>query len=163
MFTSNNDEQPFPEHPRLQSAMGYFDLFEDAWEELESVDPTGDTVLEVEKLRLLFLLREERWEAGLEQSRKLYGLNPEHLEGLIHAAYCLHELGRTKEAQGVLEEAPESLREESVYYYNLGCYKAVLGQVDDARQLIEKSFEMDTDLRDIARADPDLEVLWDML
>jgi hypothetical protein len=42
---------------------------------------------------------------------------------------------------------PGHLKTKPVYYYNLGCYLARLGQDERALQLLKQSFEMDGDLR----------------
>jgi hypothetical protein len=44
-----------------------------------------------------------------------------------------------------------------VYFYNLGCYHAVLGNPEDAQSYLQMSFNMDEKFREIARYDPDLE------
>ena len=77
----------------------------------------------------------------------------------IHAAYCLHELGQTQEALDLLARGPAALRTKPVYYYNVGCYLACLGENEKALQLLEQSFEMDGSLRDHARNDRDLDGL----
>ncbi len=48
------------------------------------------------------------------------------------------------------------LLEEPIYYYNMGCYEALLGHLDEARDHLKISFEMDTSFRELAKKDPDL-------
>jgi hypothetical protein len=55
-----------------------------------------------------------------------------------------------------LENGPPVLREKSVFYYNLGCYYAQLGNVGKAVPLLRRSFELDSSLRKTAKRDPDL-------
>ena len=82
---------------------------------------------------------------------------------LSTALICLHELGLTEDARRTLLDGPECLRSEAVYYYNLGCYQTQLGDLNDAKRMLKRSFEMDAKLEDVAKADPDLQVLWDEL
>ena len=51
---------------------------------------------------------------------------------------------------------PVALLKEPIYYYNMGCYEALLGNVRDARLHLQTSFEMDSSFRELAKKDPDL-------
>jgi tetratricopeptide (TPR) repeat protein len=99
------------------------------------------------------------WGEALALAQKLCRLEPDEPGGFIHSAFCLHEMGRTEEALDVLARGPATLKTKPVYYYNLGCYLARLGQDERALQLLKQSFEMDGDLRRDARKDPDLHSL----
>ena len=52
---------------------------------------------------------------------------------------------------------------EPTYYYNLGCYDAVLGNLKEATQHLETSFQMDKKFREIASLDPDLKAIHGLL
>jgi hypothetical protein len=41
----------------------------------------------------------------------------------------------------------------------MGCYDALLGNVDEARANLETSFKMDATFRELAKRDPDLQCL----
>ena len=101
----------------------------------------------------------DRFDRKAAQLQKLRELEPKEPGGYIHAAYCLHELGQTQEALDLLARGPATLRTKPVYYYNVGCYLACLGENEKALQLLEQSFEMDGSLRDHARNDRDLDGL----
>jgi hypothetical protein len=58
---------------------------------------------------------------------------------------------------------PPSLLDEPIYYYNLGCYEAVLGNLDQAKAYLRASFRLNKSFRDIAQQDPDLELIRDEL
>ena len=112
------------------------------------------------QLNIQIHLQESSWEPALALCRQLCDVAPQANSGYIHAAYCLHELGRTEEARDLLLEGPESLREEPVFFYNLGCYEARLGETDSARAWLLRSFELDENLRHQAKTDPDLVGVW---
>ncbi|MDB6139338.1 MAG: Tetratricopeptide repeat-containing protein [Verrucomicrobiaceae bacterium] len=143
---------------KILTAQGYMELglFEDARAELVSLPKQAWERLEVMETWVLCLMGEQRWEEALEMSGRLCEMQPKEAGGFIHSAYCLHELGRTEEAMVMLQSGPRSLRTKSVYFYNLGCYCAKLGRVEEARQFLEKSFEIDNSLRRLAKKDPDL-------
>ncbi|MDB6073306.1 MAG: Tetratricopeptide repeat-containing protein [Verrucomicrobiaceae bacterium] len=143
---------------KILTAQGYMELglFEDARAELVALPKEAWERTDVLETWVLCQMGEQRWEEALEMSRRLCEMQPKEPSGFIHAAYCLHELGRTEEAMVHLQSGPRSLRTKSVYYYNLGCYCAKLGHVDEAKLLLEKSFEIDSGLRRLAKKDPDL-------
>ena len=145
----------------VQAAQGYLELGmpEDAWDELESLPEPDRNEVEVLQVGVVALLRLERWDTALRLGRKLCTLEPESPSGFIHTAFCLHELGRTAEAQQLLLEGPDSLRKEATYYYNLGCYATQLGNLEEAEELLARAFLMEPMLRELAETDPDLERL----
>ena len=152
------------EHSRtLLAAQGYCELnmFDEALLELGSLpydDHQHPTVVE---LRLTILMQAKRWKSALATGRELTSLAPERTMGYIHAAFCLHELGRTLEARDVLLNGPDALREEPVFHYNLACYECALGNLPEARAHLERSLELDTKFREYAKTDPDLQPLRD--
>ena len=95
------------------------------------------------QLRLHHLMLRKSWQRALTLSRKLCRIAPDCGAGFLHAGYCLNQLGRTQEARRVLLKGPPALRREPIFYYNLGCYEALLGRPRDARRHLETSFQMD--------------------
>ena len=142
----------------ILTAQGYMELglFEDARAGLVALPKHAWERADVMETWVLCQMGEKRWQEGLDMSLRLCQMQPKEPSGFIHAAYCLHELGRTEEALEFLQNGPRSLRGKSVYFYNMGCYCAKLGRVDEARRLLEKSFEIDNGLRRVAKKDPDL-------
>ena len=92
-------------------------------------------------------------------SRKLCRIAPQYSAGFLHAGFCLHELGKTAEAKKLLLTGPAALLNEPIYYYNMGCYDALLGNVRDAQVHLQTSFKMDASFRELAKKDPDLKVV----
>ena len=143
---------------RILTAQGYMELglFDDARSELVALPKEAWERTDVIETWVLLQMGEGHWEAALEMCRRLCEMAPKEPGCYIHAAYCLHEMGRTQEALEFLRSGPSSLRTKSVYFYNLGCYCAKLGRMDEAKVLLEKSFEIDKSLRKLAKKDPDL-------
>jgi tetratricopeptide (TPR) repeat protein len=143
---------------RITAAQGYVELglHEEARAELAALPADLHDRVDVIELTLLCHMHDQRWVEALALAQMLCRVEPDQPGGFIHAAFCLHELGRTSEALDVLARGPATLRTKPVYYYNLGCYLARLGQEEKALQLLKQSFEMDGDLRRDARHDPDL-------
>ena len=154
-----------PHERSIIAAQGYLELgmFRDVWRELHSLPAALLGTADVLELSALSLMGERRWGEALEVARRLREERPEDPGGFIHEAYCLHELGRTREALNTLLKGPESLREKPVYFYNAACYRAQLGEVEDAVKLLGLAFKMDGSLRRSAKHDPDLVALKDKL
>jgi len=145
----------------LLAAQGYSELgmFDDAIAELDSLPDETTRNSTVIELRTVILMQAKRWKPALAASRDLCRAEPGKTSGFIHAAFCLHELGRTEEARDTLLAGPEALHTEATFHYNLACYECALGHLDLARMHLEKSIELDKKMRDFARTDPDLAAL----
>lgn len=147
-----------PHERTIQAAEGYLELkmFSQVWKELHSLPAEQLGTEQVLEIFIHSLMGEARWEDALTVIRRLRTTSPEKPEGFIHEAYCLHELGQTREALNLLLEGPAVLHERALYFYNAGCYHAQLGEVDDAMRMLEQSFAMDKALKKSAKHDPDL-------
>ena len=95
------------------------------------------------RMRLAVFMHSKRWNEALDVSYRLRAVAPELSFGYIHAAFCLHELGRTSEAKALLLGGPKALQSEPTFFYNLGCYDAVLGNLESARSYLQQSFRLD--------------------
>ena len=142
----------------LLASQGYMELEmpEEALAELDELPAEEQELEDVLQMRLFILLRGRIWEPALEVCAQLREVFPDCSTGFIHGAFCLHELGRTAEAKQILLSGPTSLAKEATYFYNLGCYDAVLGNLEEATINLRTSFEMDDKFRAIAKYDPDL-------
>lgn len=149
----------------FQAAQGYLELgmMDDALAELDSLPRVVQERVEVLHMRLFIHMQAKRWREALKVSQLVCRINPEETPGFIHAAFCLHELGRTAEAKEVLLGGPASLLNEATYHYNLGCYDAALGNIEEAQAHLSVSFKLDKKFRELAKTDPDLRPVWDSL
>jgi predicted Zn-dependent protease len=149
----------------VRIAEGYAELgmLEDALEELSQLDAVQQDRVEVLRMRVDILLRKQEWKDALNLSLRFCDVNPNQPYGYVHAAFCLHELGRTSEAKQTLLDGPAALLDEPVYYYNLACYDTVLGNLEQAKVYLRASFRLDKSFRELAKTDPDLEQIRDEL
>ncbi len=131
-------------------------MVEEALAELLPLESSFQSDPDIVELRLHILMQAERWGDALSAAEDLLRLHQDALPGYIHGAFALHELGRTAEARDLLLKAPEILRKDPTFYYNIGCYEAVLGNRDAALESLKKSFSMNKSFRDFAQNDPDL-------
>lgn len=131
--------------------------------ELNAIDTQLQTRPEVLHLRLHHSMQKKRWKYAYRISRQLCRVAPDCGTGFLHGGFCLHQLGKTAAARKLLLTGPDVLREEPIYYYNMGCYEALLGNIDVARDHLKISFEMDTSFRELAKKDPDLASIYKLI
>jgi len=149
-------------HERIiLSAQGYFELEmnKEAIAELDKLPLADQLRPDVLEMRVLILMKDQRWREALSASEKLCAVAPQIPIGFIHAAYCLHEMGQTREAKELLLEGPASLVNDATYHYNLACYECALGNLEAARAYLKASLAMDEKLGEFAKTDPDLSPL----
>ncbi len=131
--------------------------------ELNAIEKPQQDRPEVLQLRLHHLMREKKWARALLISRRLCRVAPLCTAGFLHAGFCLHELGKTIQAKKLLLKGPVGLLREPIYYYNMGCYDALLGNRKSAQVHLLTSFKMDPSFRDIAKQDPDLQSVQELI
>lgn len=146
---------------RLQAAQGYAELgmFDEALAELDHLPEAAQKSEPALTMRVFVLMRSRNWKDALQACRDLCERYPLQSTGYLHGAFCLHEMDQTVEAREMLLSGPPVLLQEPTYFYNLGCYDAALGDMDQAIRHLETSFLMDDKFREIAKYDPDLKLL----
>src|ERR1700724_3911086 len=131
--------------------------------ELDEIECRFQNRPEVLQLRLHHLMHRKSWMRALTVSRKLCQVAPDCGAGYLHAGFCLHELGKTAQAKELLLKGPIALLKEPIYYYNMGCYNALLGNPKSAQVHLLTSFKMDSSFRELAKRDPDLKSVQELI
>jgi predicted Zn-dependent protease len=146
----------------LEATVGYLSLglFDDAWNELESLPPELRANESVMELRIEILLKLERWEFARTLAESQAKRFPENPAWWIHWAFALRREKSIEEARGVLWEAVQRHPACGLIQYNLACYASVLGDQEEAKTRLVRAFALDDDLKAIAVDDPDLEAIF---
>lgn len=152
---------PIEQQKTLTAVQGYLELgmCREAMRELKTLPAELRRKAVVLELEIVVLIRGLRWKAASAAARRLCRMQPDLAAGYIHLAFCLHELGDTNGARDILRKGPPTLQKEGTYYYNLACYDAVLGDLDEARTNLARSIRIDKRFRDFAKGDSDLAAL----
>lgn len=123
-----------------------------------------------EVLELLWQLHAElsEWEESLAAAERLVEIAPNESFGWIHRAYSLRRApgGGLEKAWNALRPAAAIFPEEKIIPYNLACYVAQMGLLDDAWGWLQRAMSVAGDVRTIkvmALADEDLKPLWDRI
>jgi len=163
LYLSHQPKTQSPETRRaLNAADGYlyFGMFNEALEELESIDFSEQDEAGVLLARIRLLLHKKHWRSAEELSEHGAGLHPEEGEFTVQRAFALHQMRKGEKAAQVLMAAPDWIRRTGILHYNLACYEARLGDLTIARQCINAAIQINEGIKKSARLDPDLQALW---
>jgi tetratricopeptide (TPR) repeat protein len=160
-----NSLQP-PDTFHLQAAQGWLELgnYIEADEELEKITPQFRTHPDVEEVRWHLCAQAKRWEACVNITDATIKLDPKRSEAWIHRSFALHELRRTQDAFDQLLTAAEQFPTVWTIPYNLACYCAQLGRMNESKLWLERAILINERMvRQAAIDDPDLKPLWDSM
>jgi tetratricopeptide (TPR) repeat protein len=159
-------ELPKRDQLLLRAAEGWLELGShlEANEELEEITPELRVHPDVLGVRCLVYAKAEKWDACIYISDAIIKLDPERAGAWIHRSFALHELKRTQEAFDKLLPAMDRFSMVWTIPYNLACYCAQLGRLDECREWFKKAMLIDERIvKHQAIDDPDLQPLWDSL
>ena len=150
----------------LSAAEGWLGLgnFHEARAELKQISSAFRSHPDVLELRFLMNAVLKRWDTALNVARTLTRQAPARLTGWVATANALHGLNQTKRAWDTLVSVSDRFPENSTVPYNLACYSAQFGRLDEAWEWLHKAMESAGDVKLIkerALADSDLQALWD--
>ena len=154
-----------PDKDYFTAAVGYVELglFLDANEQLENIGPFNRVAPEVLALRVEIYRGLEKWDLMQEIAQRLHEFSPQDVQWVISYAYATRRSESIDAARNILINALPKFPQESIIYYNLACYDAVVGDLRAAREYLKKAFEIDSNWRLQALDDEDLKPLWDYL
>ena len=160
MDLSPDQQKQLSKH--LRAAVGYLELGMaiEAWDELESIEAEHRSFGEVLKIRIKICRALEKWEIMAEIAQFLAKNEPDESNHLLNLAFAKRRLDGVESAEEILAKAEEKFPEDALIKYNLGCYRAVLGNKAEARLCLAEAFQRDPGLRLSALDDPDLEGIW---
>jgi tetratricopeptide (TPR) repeat protein len=101
---------------------------------------------------------------ALPKCETLVKLLPDDSFGWIYRSFALHELRRTQEAFDQLLPVANKFPKVWTIPYNLACYCAQLGRLDECMAWFKKAIAIDEPtVRRAVIEDPDLKPLWDSM
>lgn len=153
-----------PEDRRhLTAAVGYVELGMplDANEELENINSEARHVPEVLMVRLEIYSTFERWDLMQVVASNLAKRDPDNPQWAISWAYATRRADSIDTAKLILEHALERHPQVALLHFNLACYECQLGNLEKAKQRLERAFKLAPSCRLEALHDEDLKPLWD--
>lgn len=160
--------RPFawPDSHHLTAAEGWLELGNhlEANEELEQITPALRAHPQVLLLRHRIYEYAKQWTMCVEVASAYLSLLPDQPEGWLSRSFALHELQRTREAYDLLLPVADKFPQLWTIPYNLACYCAQLGQLDESKKWLQQAMRInEKEVQRTAIDDPDLSPLWDSL
>lgn len=159
-----------PESHHLRAATGWLELGNpaEAGEEIARMRPEFLNHPEVLELRWEVCAAGRAWPGALEVAETLVSIAPERLAGWVQRAYALRRVtqGGLEAAFASLHPAVEKFPQAEVVPYNLACYAAQLGRLNEAEDWLQRACRALGQARAIkaqALLDEDLQPLWEKI
>jgi len=138
-------------------------MWNDAWDELEELQPQFRHLSQVIILRVLILNNLGKWEEASIIGKGALRHYPEFGALYVATAHALRNCKGAAEARAMLVAGEPFLESEAVFHYLLACYDSALGNLEDAKEGVARAFELEKGLRVKALDEPDLAPLWESL
>src|SRR5690242_20372578 len=154
-----------PDRQHWQAAIGYVELgmFAEADSELDKIDPFCRALPEVLAVRLAIYRGLKKWELMQEIAKRLKEFEPDNVQWTISLAYATRRADSIQAAREILLHAEPKFPKEGIIKYNLACYSCQTGEIQKAKNYLQRALEIDLNWRMAALEDEDLKPLWDSL
>ena len=86
---------------------------------------------------------------------------PKSLEWLLNYADAHHQMGDTEKAIERLKDAEDRFGENAEYLFRLAKYHALLGKVEEAKDLVRRVFKLDGSFKADFLDDPAFDSVWE--
>lgn len=148
---------------QLRAALGFLELGDpdSAWEELESLPAEERAHPVVLRMRVQIYRAKERWMEMAEVARHLTEIEPDQPSHWTDRAWAERRHLGIPVAQKTLLIARDRFPQAGIIHYNLACYAAVQGRLDDAKDRLARAIELESSFKVLALEDDDLKDIWE--
>jgi lipopolysaccharide biosynthesis regulator YciM len=148
---------------QLLAATGFMELgmFQEAVVELESLPSEVREAPNVLAVWLEVYQTWQKWSEALAVATRLFEADPNNANWRVALAFATRRTRGIAFAYEILLEAVAKFPDCATIHFNLGCYAAQLGNLEEARERISAAIRLDSYYETIAKTDPDLTPLWD--
>ncbi len=149
----------------LTVVQGYLELgmHELAWDALVKIDVRYHEATPYLRIRVDVCHVLERWDIVAEVTRQLAEVEPWDVRHIIKMAEAVRMIAGEGAAAHLLDSAKEKYVPDAVLLYNLACYRATSGCIEEAKSLLSEAFTLNIWLKLHALRDPDLKGVLDTL
>ena len=103
----------------------------------------------------------KEWTLAMTMAKLKTESKPNSLEWLLNYADAHHQMGDTKKAITCLKDAEGKFCEEAEYLFRLGKYHAILGNVEEAKNLVRRVFKLNGSFKADFLDDPAFDSVWE--
>lgn len=163
MENSREDRLRFAKH--FERAQGWLLLDRPglAAAALAEIPPYFRSRPEVSLFRAQLHLAAEEWTQAEPVLRQLLEADAGVPQHWISLAFAVRRSKSIGEAEVILREARQRFPAVAIIWFNLACYAAQQGRQTEAHQLLGEALRLEPDLKEAAKADPDLAPYWQAL
>jgi hypothetical protein len=142
----------------ITAAEGFFELgtLEEAWEQLEEIEPRQRADSEILAMRLRILERMERFEMGTEIARGAVRLHPGELDLWLLGSRHVRGTDGPAAAMEFLLRCGDLFHAEAAYWFELACLHCQLGDVIRTAECTRRAVELDRSYQMRVLDHPDL-------
>jgi len=146
----------------VSAAEGYamLGMVEEAAGEFDDLGPELATHPAVLGARVQIFMAVEDWAAAVEISKRLVEFASEEAGHWVLLGNVMRRADSVEAEEEVLLEGVEQHPKVATIHYNLACYTAVQGRVDEAKERLAEATKLDEKVKLMALDDPDLEAIW---
>lgn len=110
-------------------------------------------------MRLAVHTERKQWKVASAIGAVLCDREPSVAGNWIQWAYAVRRHTGLSEAHAILLRGISLHPREAVFHFNLACYEAQLGRLEDARAFLDTACGLDEAFGELAKTDPDLDPL----
>ena len=103
----------------------------------------------------------KEWTLAMTMAKLKHESKPKSLEWLLNYADAHHQLADTEKAIECLKAAEGKFCEEAEYLFRLGKYHAILGNVEEAKNLVRRVFKLNGSFKADFLDDPAFDGVWE--
>jgi tetratricopeptide (TPR) repeat protein len=147
----------------ITAAEGFYELgmLEEAWMQLEAIEPEQRADSEVLAMRLRILERMGRFEMGAEIARGAVRLHPGELDLWLLGSRHVRGAEGASAALEFLIRSEERFTGEADYWFELACLHCLAGDLDRTAECTRRAVELDRSYQMRVLDHPDLAPLRD--
>jgi Flp pilus assembly protein TadD len=156
---SRQSRLAFAKH--FERAQGWLllDKYVEAVAALEEIPAAYQTRTEVLLVRGHAHQSAKQWVQAEDTFRQLLAIDDTDAQHWISLAYAVRRSKSIKDAEPILRDARLKFPAVALISFNLACYAAQEGRIEEAKLLLSEALHLEPDLRAIAQTDPDLSPL----
>jgi tetratricopeptide (TPR) repeat protein len=103
----------------------------------------------------------KEWTHAMIMAKLKHESKPNSLEWLLNYADGHHQMGDTEKAITCLKDAEGRFGEEAAYLFRLGKYHAILGNIEEAKNLVRRVFKLNGSFKAELLDDPAFDSVWE--
>jgi hypothetical protein len=145
----------------ITTAEGFLELGmpDEAWEQLEEIEPKHRADASVLAMRLRILQRMERFEMGTKIARGAVRLHPGELDLWLLGSHHVRGAQGAAEALAFLLRCADQFQVEAAYWFKLACLHCQVGDLIRTAECTRRAVDLDRSYQMQVLDHPDLEPL----